>query len=389
MQVTRSERLAALPPYLFAEIDRQKRAALAAGRDIIDFGVGDPDKPTHGFIIERMEQAIRDPRNHVYPLGGGSAAFRQQIADFFQGRYGVALDPQREVLALIGSKEGIGHLPLAVVNPGETVIVPSPGYPVYRAGTIFAGGQPWTLPLTADTGWLPDLAAIPAEVARSAVLMFINYPNNPTGALADLAFYERVVRFAGEHNMLVAQDAAYNELYLGTVRPPSILQVAGAREVAIEFHSASKTFNMTGWRVGFAVGQADALAALAAVKANFDSGVFGAVQAAACTAYAGSARPELAAMRSLYRERAEALCAALRRLGFAATPPPATFYVWARVPAGYDSMTVCTRLLEEADIVCVPGSGFGPTGAGYVRFALSVPAERMERAVQRLATLRW
>ncbi len=384
-----SDRLRALPPYLFAEIDRKKRAARESGRDIIDFGVGDPDQPTHEFIIARMGQAIRNPKNHPYPLGGGSPDFRKTIAAFFRRRYGVELDPAREILALIGSKEGLGHLPLAVVSVGQTVLVPSPGYPVYRAATIFACGEPYTVELTAATSWLPNLDAVPAEVARKARLMFLNYPNNPTGATATLDFFRQVVDFGRRHEILIAHDAAYNDMYLTDEPPPSILQVPGAREVAIEFHSASKTFNMTGWRVGFAAGNAEALAALAAVKANFDSGVFGAVQEAACEAYMNFERPELGKMRELYIARAHLLCAGLKKLGFEADVPRATFYIWAAVPRGYDSMTVCNRLLDEADLVGVPGVGFGPTGEGYVRFALNVPAERIKIAVERLSRMKW
>lgn len=389
MAIPRNERFKALPPYLFAEIDRKKKAALAAGRDVIDFGVGDPDRPTHAFIIERMERALRNPKNHTYSLGGGTPGFRRQMAAFFQQRYGVELDPAREVLALVGSKEGIGHLPLAVVSPGQTVLVPSPGYPVYRAGTVFGGGEPYIINLNEAGGWLPDLDAIPADVARKAALLFLNYPHNPTGAVASLEFFERAVAFGKKHEVLIAQDAAYNDLYLGKEPPPSILQVPGAKEIAVEFHSASKTFNMTGWRIGFVVGNAEVIAALQGVKANYDCGVFAAVQEAACEAYAGFDRPELHEMRALYRQRAEMLCASLRKLGFGATPPPATFYVWARVPAGSNSTTVCDRLLEEADIVGVPGVGFGPTGEGYVRFSLGVPTERIEAAVERMRKLKW
>ena len=389
MPTARSERLQSLPPYLFAEIDRKKRAAQAAGRDIIDFGVGDPDQPTHAFIIERMQQAVQKPENHPYPLGGGSPEFRRRIAAFFEKRYGVELDPARELLALIGSKEGIGHLPLALVNPGQTVLIPSPGYPVYMAGTIFAGGRPHVLALTAAGQWLPDFDAVPAEVARQAVLMFLNYPNNPTGAVASVEFFERAVAFARKYDLLIAHDAAYNELYLGNTPPPSILQVRGAREVAIEFHSASKTFNMTGWRVGFAAGNADAIAALAAIKTNLDSGVFGAIQEAAWTAYENIDRPEVRQMRALYLARARVLCDALHALGFGVKLPEATFYIWARVPQGLDSMTVCNRLLDEADVVGVPGVGFGPTGEGYVRFALNQPAERITFAIERMRKLKW
>ncbi|MCK4342565.1 MAG: LL-diaminopimelate aminotransferase [Phycisphaerae bacterium] len=389
MAFTQTERLNALPPYLFAEIDRKKRAALSAGRDVIDFGVGDPDQPTYPFIIQAMERALRKPERHRYPLGGGLPEFRRQITTFFQQRYGVELDPQRELLALIGSKEGIGHLPLAVVNPGRTVLIPAPGYPAYHAAAVFAGGEPYALELSAAGGWLPDFDAIPAEIAHQAVLMYLNYPNNPTGATATLDVFRRAVAFAREHDLLLAHDAAYNEMYFTSERPPSILQVPEAREVAIEFHSASKTFNMTGWRIGFAAGNAAVIAALARVKSNLDSGVFGAVQEAAWEAYAGLDRPEIAETRKMYRQRAELLCEGLRTLGFQATPPEATFYVWAGVPEGLDSITVCNRLLEEVNVVGVPGGGFGRAGEGYVRFSVSVPTERIRAAVERMRALEW
>ncbi len=389
MAFVQTDRLNALPPYLFAEIDRKKRAAMQAGRDVIDFGVGDPDQPTYPFIIQAMERALHKPERHRYPLGGGLPEFRRGITAFFQRRYGVELDPQREVLALIGSKEGIGHLPVAAVNPGQTVLIPAPGYPVYYASTIFVGGEPHIMELDAARGWLPDFDAIPSAVAKSAVLMFLNYPNNPTGAVANLDFFRRAVDFARQHDVLLAHDAAYNEMYFTGDPPPSVLQVPGARDVAIEFHSASKTFNMTGWRVGFAAGNADVLAALARVKSNLDSGVFGAVQEAAWEAYAGIDRTEVRAAREMYRQRGVILCDALRTLGFDAQPPVATFYVWARVPAGCDSMTVCNRLLEEVDVVGVPGIGFGRTGEGYVRFSLSVPTDRIRAAVERMRKLKW
>ena len=281
MTFARSDRLRALPPYPLAEIDRKKRAAVAAGRDVIDFGIGDPDQPTYDFIVEAMNQAMRKPERQKYPFGGGIPEFRREIAAFFTRRYGVKLDPQREVLALIGSKEGIAHLPLAVVNPGQPVLVPEPAYPAYNAGTIFAGGVPHVFKLIAERRWLPDLDAIAADVAQAAPLMFLNYPNNPTGATATLDFFRQAVDFARRHNVLIAQDAAYNELYYTDDRPPSILQVPGAREVAVEFHSASKTFNMTGWRVGWACGNRDLIAGLGRMKSNVDSGIFTAIQRAA------------------------------------------------------------------------------------------------------------
>lgn len=383
------QRLASLPPYLFIDIDRKRRAALAAGHDVINFGVGDPDQPTPGFIIDRLQRAVRDPVHHRYPPDGGLPEFRQQAADFFRRRYGVDLDPEREVLGLVGSKEGLGHLPLAVVEPGQRVLIPDPAYPVYRAATLFAGGLPYAMQLSAENDWLPQFDAIPAEVARAAVLMFLNYPNNPTGAVAPRTFFERAVEFARRHDLVLAHDAAYSEVYLGSERPPSVLEVEGARDIAVEFHSLSKTFNMTGWRLGFAAGRPDVLAALAKVKANLDSGAFGALQEAGIEAYAGIDRPEIAATRELYRQRAEVLCAGLRSIGFRVDPPKATFYVWAGVPAGYDGMQVANKLLDEAFVVCIPGIGFGEGAADYVRFALTVDTDRIATAIARLRKLHW
>ena len=302
-----TDRIKALPPYLFVEIDRKKRALVEAGKDVIDFGIGDPERPTHRFIVDRLQQAAEDPANHRYPLGHGCPGFRRQAAEFFAKRYGVTLDPQREILTLIGSKEGIGHLPLAVVNPGRGVLIPNPGYPAYRATTIFAGGVPHDLPLTEERGWLPDLDAVSADVARNTVLMYLNYPNNPTGACASREFFERALAFARKHEIVLAHDAAYNEMYFGDEKPPSILELRGARETAIEFHSTSKTFNMTGWRLGFVAGNPDVLAALAKIKSNLDSGQFAAVQEAGIAAYAGFDRPELHEARAMYAERARVM----------------------------------------------------------------------------------
>ena len=293
------------------------------------------------------------------------------------------------MLTLIGSKEGLGHLPLALVNPGQAVLIPDPGYPVYRAATLFAGGVPQTLRLSPTGGWLPDFDAVEPDLARSAALLFLNYPNNPTAAVASREFYERAVRFARHYDLIIAQDAAYNEMYLTAEPPPSILEVPGAREVAVEFHSLSKTFNMTGWRIGFAAGNADVLAALARVKSNLDSGVFTAIQEAGIAAYAGIDRPEILELRATYRRRAEALCTGLRSIGFNVTPPTATFYVWAGVPDGNDAFGVANKLLDEAAVVCIPGIGFGPAGEGFVRFALTVHEDRIRTAVERLRALQW
>ncbi|TWT39947.1 LL-diaminopimelate aminotransferase [Phycisphaerae bacterium RAS1] len=389
MNIELPDRLKALPPYLFVEIDRKKRAALAAGKDVINFGVGDPDQPTHDFIIERLGQAMRHAPNHRYPADKGPLEFRENIVAFFRRRYGVELDVEREIHPLIGTKEGLGHLPLAVVNPGRKVLVPDPGYPVYRAATLFAGGVPKAIGLSQAGGWLPDFSAISRETVDGAVLMFVNYPNNPTGAVATRDFYEQAVAFARRHNLIVASDAAYNEMGFGAFRPPSILEIAGAKEVAIEFHSLSKTFNMTGWRLGFAVGNADVVAALAKVKANVDSGQFGAIQEAGATAIAGIERPEIEQARRMYHERARVLCGGLKELGFDVSVPKATFYVWAGVPKGYDSMGVAGKLLDESAVVCIPGTGFGEGGQGYVRFALTVDVARTQTAIERMRALKW
>jgi LL-diaminopimelate aminotransferase len=383
-----TERIRALPPYLFVDIDRKRRAAIEAGKDVINFGVGDPDQPTPAFVVERLQQTVRNPIHHRYPHDQGWPEWRGAVARFFQKRYGVALDPARQIHTLIGSKEGIGHLPLAVVNPGQVVIVPDPGYPVYRSATLFAGGVPWTLRLREQDDWLPDLEAIPADVARGAALMYLNYPNNPTGAVATRAFFERAVAFARRHEVVLCQDAAYNEMYFHDA-PPSVLEIPGAMDVCVEMHSLSKTFNMTGWRLGFAVGNAEVIAALAKIKANLDSGQFGAVQEAGQAALDGFDREEVAGLRAMYRERAERMAPGLRELGFRVREPEATFYIWAGVPRGYETLQVVNRLLDEAAVVCIPGTGFGPGGEGYVRFALTVSAQRIDEALRRLRALRW
>lgn len=383
-----AERLKALPTYLFVEIARKKREAIAAGKEVIDFGIGDPDQPTPSFIIERMQAAVADPANHRYPFDEGSGKFRDAIARFFEKRYGVSLDAATQIWSLIGSKEGLAHLPLAMINAGDVVITPEPGYPVYQSATVLAGGEPWTLPLKAENGWLPDLAAIPSDVASRAKLIYLNYPNNPTGAVATAAFYAEVVDFAKQNDIVIAQDAAYNEMYFA--EPPlSILQTDGAADVAVEFHSASKTFNMTGWRVGFVCGNKDVVAAVGKTKSVIDSGVFSAVQEAAMTAYAGIDRPELKELQALYKERAETLVAGLREYGFTVDMPQATFYIWAGVPQGHDSMGLAKKLIEEVGVVCIPGAGFGPAGEGYVRFALTVPVEQIALAMKKMKDVRW
>ncbi|MFQ5411166.1 MAG: LL-diaminopimelate aminotransferase [Phycisphaerae bacterium] len=390
MPFTRAVRLDRLPPYLFIEIDRKKQAALDAGKDVIDFGVGDPDQPTPEFIVDRMAEAIHDPTNHPYSLGTGQRAFRDAATAFLKTRFGVEVDPTGEVTCLIGSKEGLGHLPLAVINPGDVTLVPTPGYPVYESATVFAGGTRVFMPLSSEHGFLPDLDAIPADALDRAALMFVNYPNNPTGAVAGLGFFEKCVALARKHDFVVCSDAAYTELYFDQAdRPRSILEVPGAKDVCIEMHSLSKTFNMTGWRIALAAGNAEVLAALGKIKGNMDSGAFGAIQQAGIAALEGYDRPEIAQIRRLYRERRDVLVPGLRECGFGVDPPRATFYVWARCPNEYGSMDCATKLLEEAAIVAIPGIGFGQAGDRYVRFALTVDRQRIDEAAERLARLKW
>jgi LL-diaminopimelate aminotransferase len=385
-QFVKSERLRTLPPYLFAEIDKRKKAAIAAGRDVINLGVGDPDRPTPPSIVKSLQHHAENPAFHQYALDQGAPELRRSIASFCKQRYSIDVDPETEILALIGSKEGLAHLPLAVVNPGEISLVPDPGYPVYRSSSMFAGADVYTMTLEPALGFRPDLDAIPADVFSRARLMFLNYPNNPTGATADLAFFEKVVELARSHNFVVAQDAAYNEMYFEQPAP-SILQVPGARDVAVEFHSLSKTFNMTGWRIGFAIGGAPIIAALAHVKANVDSGIFTAIQFAGRMALDdyGNLTPPI---RALYKERRDAFVGALIKLGWKVPAPRATFYVWIPCPDGYTSTEMCTRLLDEADVVTTPGIGFGRTADGYIRAALTVETPRLLEAVDRISKLK-
>ncbi len=378
-----ADRIKSLPPYLFAAIDEMKQQAIARGLDIINLGIGDPDLPTPRPIVERLQKAAADPKHHQYPSYDGMLSFRRAVAAWYERRFGVTLDPRSEVLALIGSKEGIGHVPLAFVNPGDVVLVPSPGYPVYPVAAAFAGGTTHVMPLLKQNGFLPDLDAIPTDVARRAKLMFLNSPNNPTSAVMSKGYFDRAVAFAREHQIILCHDAAYSEIFYDGRRPPSYLEADGAREVGIEFHSLSKTFNMTGWRIGFAVGNQAVVAGLGKVKSNLDSGIFQAVQEAGITAL--ELDEQLTeGLRKTYQERRDVLVPGLHKLGLEVEVPAAAFYVWVAAPKGYTSTSLTAHLLEKAGIVTTPGNGFGEPGEGYIRMTITTPKERLAEAVERI-----
>ncbi len=386
--ITYAERIRTLPPYLFAAIDEMKQQAIARGVDIINLGIGDPDLPTPDPILERMQKAVTDPRHHQYPSSSGMLSFRTAVAGWYKRRFNVTVDPKSEVVTLIGSKEGIGHVPMAFIDPGDAVLVPSPGYPVYPVAAGFAGGTAHEMPLLKQNGFLPDLDAIPPDVARRAKLMFLNSPNNPTSVIADVGFFNRVIAFAKEHHVIVCHDAAYSEIFYDGHRPSSFLEAEGAMDVGIEFHSLSKTFNMTGWRLGFAVGRAEVIAGLSQIKSNLDSGQFQAVQEAGITALESDDRLT-AGLRAIYQERRDVLVAGLRNLGLEFETPSATFYVWIEVPKGYTSASFTAHLLEKAGIVTTPGNGFGAPGEGYIRMALTTTKERLAEAADRLKQIGW
>lgn len=383
MRIEKAKRIDQIPPYLFAEIDKKKEEMRKKGMDLIDLGIGDPDLPTPQPIIERMKKASEDPGNHHYPSYEGMIQFRTAAAQWFERRFGITFDPKTEVLTLIGSKEGIAHIPLAFVNPGDYVLVPSPGYPVYRVATLLAGGTPYFLPLLKENGFLPKLSEIPKEVAERSKLLFINYPNNPTSAIAEKPFFEEVVAFARRYGIIVCHDAAYSELAFDGYRPLSFFEVEGAKEVGIEFHSLSKTFNMTGWRIGFAVGNSEIVSGLGRVKTNIDSGLFQAIQEAGIEALNHFDTPIPNIIR-IYEGRRDVMVKGLREMGLEVDMPRATFYLWIRVPQGYTSAQFATLLIEQAGIVATPGNGFGEVGEGYIRMTLTVGESRLKEAIERL-----
>ncbi len=383
-----ASRVASIPPYLFARIDKKKAEARKKGIDLIDFGVGDPDIPTPQNIIERMKEAVADPKNHRYPSYEGMLEYRKAVAQWYEQRFGVHIDPQTEVVALIGSKEGIAHIPWAYIEDGDIALIPSPGYPVYKITTVLAGGSPYIMPLREENGFLPAFDAIPTSVLDKAKLMFVNYPNNPTGAHADDDFYERTLSLAGKHDILVCHDAAYSEIAYEGYRPRSILEFDKNKVYSVEFHSLSKTYCMTGWRIGFAVGNKDAIANLGKLKTNIDSGVFQAIQYAAIEALTGD-QGSVERIRQVFQKRRDIVVDGLASVGINVPKPRATFYIWAKVPKGYTSADFCEKLIEEQGIVVTPGSGFGDEGEGYFRISITIGEDRIAEAIQRLKTVRF
>jgi LL-diaminopimelate aminotransferase len=379
-----ASRINSLPPYLFAAIDKARQEVIKKGVDIINLSIGDPDMPTPPHIVEAMKRSVCNPERHRYPSYEGMLAFRTAAATWIKKTMKVDLNPEDEVLTLIGSKEGIAHIPLAFLNPGEVSLVPDPAYPVYNIGTILADGKPHKMPLLAENDFLPDLDAIPTSVAEKAKIMFINYPNNPTSATASMKFFEEVVDFANENDILVIHDNAYSEMTYDGYKAPSFLGVNGAKDIGIEMHSLSKTYNMAGWRIGFAIGNRDILSGLGKVKTNVDSGAFEAVQEAGIAALNGP-QDCIREMNGVYKERRNALLAGLKELGLEVKPPKATFYVWTRVKGS--SLDFSRMLLEKAGIVATPGVGFGEYGEGYIRFALTQSVDRINEAVERMRKL--
>ena len=382
-----AKRLSQIPPYLFAEIDRKVQEKKRAGVDVISLGIGDPDLPTPRRIVDVLQEAAEDPANHRYPSYFGLAELRSAIADWYRERSGVRLDPATEILPTLGSKDGISHVPLALVDPGDVVLAPDPGYTVYVTGAIMAGAQPHIMPLTAENHWLPDLDAIPGDVAERARLMWLNYPNNPTAATADRAFLEKAVDFCRRHDIVLCHDAPYSEIAFDGYRPLTLFEIPGAKDVGLEFHSLSKTYNMTGWRIGWICGRADLVELVGQLKTNIDSGIFQAVQWAGIEALKGG-EEETRAACEVYARRHRLVADTLNSLGWRITPPRATFYVWAPVPQGFDSIGFASHVLDQVGVNITPGVGFGAHGEGYFRLSVTAPDARLEEAMDRMRKLK-
>ena len=382
-----AERLDRVPPYLFVEISRKIAAKKAEGINVISFGIGDPDIPTPDRVVEELRATALDVPNHRYPETDGLPEFRIAVADWYSERFGVTLDADKEILPLIGAKEGIGHASLCFINPGDIALVPDPGYPVYSVGTWFSGGECHWMPLLEENGWLPDLTTIPQDVAKKAKVIWLNYPNNPTGAVVDSNYLSEVIDFAREYEIAVLHDASYTEVAFDGYRPISFLEVPGAIDVGLEFHSLSKSYNMTGWRVGTAAGNREMIDALMVVKSNLDSGIPNAVQYMGIEALKSS-ESEIAERNSIYESRRDRVVASLNRIGLKVDPPRASLYVWARIPDGFTSAEFAELILEETDVVVTAGNGYGPSGEGYIRLSLTIPEEDLDEGLRRLENLK-
>ena len=379
-------RLRQLPPYMFAQIEQKIAAKRAEGVDIISLGIGDPDTPTPPFIVEVMREQVARPDTHQYPSNRGRESFRQALAGFYSERFGVTLDPATQIIPAMGAKEAVANVNLALLDPGDVALASDPGYPVYTTGPLLAGAESVPMPLLAELGFQPDLDAIPADVLRRARMMFINYPNNPTGGVVEGDFFERVVDFARRNDIIVVHDNAYSEITYDGYRAPSFLETPGAMDVGVEIFSLSKTYNMTGWRAGAVVGNTDVVSAYWQLKTNIDSGMFEALQEAAAAALT-SDQSSVAGMCAIYQRRRDVLVAALQRIGLRVDPPKGAIYVWARVPDGETSASFTEKVLEEAAVVISPGAAYGPSGEGFVRMSLTVPDDRLNEAADRISAL--
>lgn len=383
-----SERLSRIPPYLFAELERKIAKKKAEGVDVISLGIGDPDRPTPALIVEAMQEAVTEPQTHRYPTNRGRHDFRQALSDYYERRFDVEIDPECEAMPAIGAKEAIFNLNLAFLDPGDAALASDPGYPVYTAGPLLAGAEAIVMPLLPELGFTPDLEAVPAADCARAKLLYINYPNNPTGAVVPPGFFERVVEFARENEILVVHDNSYSEIVYDGYHAPSFLATPGAKEVGIEVFSLSKGYNMTGWRCAAVLGNAEAIEHFWRLKTNIDSGLFEAVQLAGVAALSPDADAEVASMNELYCMRRDLVCDALQKAGVHVKPPKGTIYVWAPVPEGFgSSVAYCEHVLEQAAVVISPGSAYGPSGEGWFRIALTTPDDRLQEAVRRLAAL--
>ena len=382
-----SKRMDKLPPYLFVEINKKIAEKRAKGIDIVSFAIGDPDMPTPQHIIDKICQEARNPVNHRYPETAGLPELCQAIAQWYEARFGVVLDPSKEVLPLLGSKEGIGHISFCFVDPGDLVLVTDPGYPVYSTSTILAGGEPYFVKLSEENGFLPDFESIPQNIVQKAKILWLNYPNNPTGAVAELDFFEKAVHFARKNDLVICHDAPYTEVAFDGYRPHSFMEVPGAKDIAVEFHSLSKTYNMTGWRIGMAVGNPKMVDALFRFKSNLDSGIPQAIQLAAIAGLTGP-QDSVAERNVIYQRRRDKLVKALNEIGIQPMVPKATFYIWSKVPPGYTSVGLTTELLEKANVAVTPGTGYGSAGEGYIRLSITLSDSRLEEGVKRLLTWR-